>query len=141
MANATSNALAEPELRFLTEAVTVIESNDVGCSGECDTVSPTRSAAESTATKAPPLRNEPIEPPIPPWLAYSGDGKINRAANAPTRRSTPLIAPGGSTASVHTSPNGSAARGVNSMAAGSLGSGGASTGRQRMGCSGGGSGW
>src|SRR5207245_6537964 len=114
---------AETELLFLPQAVPVVESSDVGCPGKCDTLPTTRSAAESTATKEPPPPNAPIEPPIPPWLAYSGDGKINRAANAPTRRSTPPIAPGGSTASVHTSPNGSAARVANSMEAGSLGSG------------------
>ena len=69
MANATSNALAATGVPFLTQAVTVIESSDVGCSGECDTLSTTRSAAESTATKEPPPPNAPIEPPIPPWLA------------------------------------------------------------------------
>src|SRR2546430_7085774 len=38
------------ELPFLTQAVTVIESSDVGCPGKCDTLSTTRSARSEEHT-------------------------------------------------------------------------------------------
>src|SRR5438445_4357617 len=125
--NATVKGPAGTGLLFWITALTVIGSAVVGASGVWVTLWTVRSAAESTAMKG---LNEDTEPPMPSCVAYRGDGRINRAANAPSRCSRLPTTPaggGGSTALVHTSPSGSAARAVNSIALGLFGSGCAST--------------